>query len=102
MEKHGPNIIHMSIQRDYTPFELIVPDLDLKIISARNKQRLGQMEIDASDRALVFVEGLQQSAQAVVQQLDLPGVQGGQCPGTFRVERDTFYTLAFRVEFSQH
>jgi hypothetical protein len=85
----------MSIQRDYTPLEFIVPDFDLKIIAARDEEGLSEVEVDASDWAFVFVEGVEQCAETVVQKLDLTGVEGCQGPGTFRVECDAFYTLAF-------
>jgi hypothetical protein len=59
MEKNSPDIVHVSVERDDAPLDLVIPDFDLEVVAAGNKQGLGKMEIDASDRPLVLVESIQ-------------------------------------------
>jgi hypothetical protein len=70
----------MAIQCKQTPPSLVVPDLDLVIITTGDKQGLGRMEIDSSNGAIVFFEAINESSHAVVPKLDSRGVEGDENP----------------------
>jgi hypothetical protein len=70
----------MTIQCEETPPSLVVPDLDLVIITTGDKQGLSRVEIDSSNGAIVFFETINQSSHAVIPQLDGGGVKGDENP----------------------
>jgi hypothetical protein len=60
----------MSHEMKETPLELVVPDFDLVVVAARDKERLRLMEADAADGAVVLVKLVEERAHAVIPQLD--------------------------------
>lgn len=71
MMKHcGPDVIQVSQKSKDTSPLFIVPNFNLIIISARNKQRLLIMETYSSNGSVVFIEFVEQGAHAVIPQLD--------------------------------
>lgn len=70
MEENRANVIQMTIQGEQTPPSLVAPDLDLIVIASRHEQGLGRVEINASNRAIVFFKAVNERSHAVVPQLD--------------------------------
>jgi len=66
VEEHRAHIIQVTVQCEKAPPSLVVPDLDLVVIASGHKQGLGRVEIDASDRTIVFFESVNQCTHAVV------------------------------------
>ncbi|KAK7317791.1 hypothetical protein RJT34_02320 [Clitoria ternatea] len=65
----------------------MVPHLDLVVVTAAgDAEGLGFMEVDAMDDALVLIEVVGQSSNAVVTQLDDPAVETGEDPWALGVE----------------
>jgi hypothetical protein len=60
----------MSIQREKTAARLVRPDLDLVIVTARDEQGLRFVEVDATNRAIVFLEPVNQCAHSIVPELN--------------------------------
>ena len=77
---------------------LLVPYLDLVVISARHKKRLLLVEANATDRAIVLIKLVDQSAHAVVPQLNHAIVQGGQNPWSLGVEGQACIKSFIRTE----
>ncbi|MFS7952063.1 hypothetical protein Hanom_Chr07g00602521 [Helianthus anomalus] len=61
-----PNIIKVAKQRKQTPMQLVIPYFDLVIISCINKQRLRLMKMHATNRTVMFVKPINESAHTVV------------------------------------
>lgn len=51
MEKYGSNVVQMPVQRKETAPLFPVPDFDLVVVTARDKERLVGMEINSSNGA---------------------------------------------------
>lgn len=51
MKLHSANVVEMTEQREETTTLLVVPDLDLVVVTARHKQRLRRVEAHATHRA---------------------------------------------------
>lgn len=80
MEENRAHIIQVSVQCKKTPPGLVVPDLDLVVITAGYEQGLGRVEVDASDRSIMFFESVNECPHAVIPQLDSGGVKGDEDP----------------------
>ena len=102
VEKRRSNVIQMSQQGEQTLSVLVIPDFDLVIVATADEERLGLVEMDASDGPVVFVELVDQRLHAVVPQLDDARVQRGQDPRPLTVEGQAFHSSRFRFEFRQH
>jgi len=48
---NGANVIQVSCESELTTTRLVVPDLDLVVVSCRHEQRLRGMESNATDGA---------------------------------------------------
>lgn len=70
VEEDCPHIIQMPVQRKQTSSRLIAPHLDLVIIPARHEQRLRLMKVDAADRPIMFFKAVNESAHAIIPELD--------------------------------
>ncbi|KAK7301399.1 hypothetical protein RJT34_12262 [Clitoria ternatea] len=80
--------------------ELVVPYLDLVVVTAaRDEEWLGFIEVNAADGALVLVDVVGQSFDAVVTQLDDPVVETGEDPWALGVEGKTLHPVALGFEF---
>jgi hypothetical protein len=66
VEEHCAHIIQVTVQCEQAPPSLVVPDLNLVIITSGHKQGLGRVEINASDRAIMFFESVNESSHTVV------------------------------------
>lgn len=66
MEEDGANVVEMAIQGEQAPSGLIGPYLDLVIITARNKERLRFVKINAADRPIVLFEPIDQSSHPII------------------------------------
>lgn len=80
MEENCSHIIQVAIQCEQTPPGLVVPNLDLVVVTSRHKQGLGWVEVNAANWAIVFFESIDKSSHAVVPQLDGRGVEGDENP----------------------
>lgn len=70
MEEYSAHVIQVAIQCEKTPASLVVPDLNLVVVTSRHKQGLGRMKVDTADGAIVLFESVNESSHAVVPQLD--------------------------------
>lgn len=66
MEEDRAHIIQMAVQCEKTPSGLVIPNLDLVVIASGHKQGLSRVEIDSSDRTIVFLETVNECSHAVV------------------------------------
>ena len=102
MELHGPYVVQMAFKGVQAFFLFEVPELHLVVVTARGEQRLGPVELDASDWAFVLLEGIDQGLHVVVPELDHAVVQGGQDPVSCRVETYSFDPVAVCLKLYQH
>lgn len=66
MEENGSHVVQVAIQGEKTSPSLVAPDLNLVIISSGHKEGLGRVEVNASNRAIVFFEAIYQGSHAIV------------------------------------
>lgn len=66
MEEDRSDVVQMPIQREDTPPRLIRPHLDLVIIPPRNEERLGFVEVDASDWSIMLFEAVDKCPHTIV------------------------------------
>jgi hypothetical protein len=64
---------------------LVIPHLDLVVVTARTKDGLGRMKADASDGPVVLVVAIHERAHLVVPELDRAVVERRGEEGLFRV-----------------
>jgi hypothetical protein len=99
VEKDRSDVVQMATQCEQTSSSLIRPDLDLVVVTTRYKsvpsqyaaqshsallcsQWLRLVEVNATDRPVVFFEAVDQGSHAVVPELDGGGVQRHENPGS--------------------
>lgn len=70
VEFRSADIVQVPEQRKDAPALLVVPDFDLEVVASGNEQWLLAVEGDATYRAIVFIELLQQRVHTIVPQLD--------------------------------
>jgi hypothetical protein len=103
MEFHSPNVVQVPKQGEDASPQLVVPHLDLVIVTARNKQRLRHMEADATHwTTFMFLELLNHRLQPVIPELYCSIVKTGQDPGKFWVETQTFDAITLRLALDKH
>ena len=66
VEEDCANVIQMPVQCEETPASLVRPDLDLIIVSTRNKERLCLVEVDSPDGPIVLLESINQCPHSIV------------------------------------
>lgn len=91
----------MPKQRKQTPPLLIVPHLDLVIISSRHEKRLRWMKIHTSNRPLVLIKPINKRSHPVVPQLNHPAVQRGQYPWPLGMETESLHSITLCFKFCQ-
>lgn len=64
MKLDRPHIIQVSTQRVQNMFE--VPYLDLVVVAAACKHTSGRMKINRANRAIMFLEAIQQRSNPIV------------------------------------
>lgn len=69
VEEDCSYVVEMSVQGKQTSPRLIRPDLDLVVVASRNEEGLCLVEIDASNRPIVFFEAINKGSHAIVPQL---------------------------------
>lgn len=82
MEEDCADVVKMAIEGEQTSSCLVVPDLDLVVIAARNEQRLCLVEVDSSNWAVVLFKSVDQGSHAIVPQpvhtvSSINGARGG-------------------------
>ena len=80
VEENGSHIIQMSVQSEKTAPRLIRPYFDLVVVASRDEERLGLVEIDTSNRPVVFFETVNESTHTVVPKLNSRGMEGDEDP----------------------
>ena len=80
VEENGPNVVQVAIEREEAPPGLVAPHLDLVVVASRDEERLGLVEIDTSNRPVVFFETVNESTHTVVPQLNSGGMEGDEDP----------------------
>ncbi len=68
-------------------FQHCVSHFDFVVVASGDEERLLVVEADSTHRSIVLVELVDQSAHAIIPQLDNPIMQTRQDPGALRVER---------------
>ena len=56
----------MTEQSEQTTPELVVPDLDLVVISSRHDERFLQMKVDSPNRTFVLLEPINDGSHTVI------------------------------------
>jgi hypothetical protein len=66
MKLNSSNVIQVTQEGEETTTELVVPHLDLVVVSTRHDERLVEMKVHTAYRAIVFLEAINDSSHAVV------------------------------------
>lgn len=66
MEENRSHIIQVAIQCEQAPPGLVVPNLDLVIVTSGHKQGLGWVEVNTANWTIVFFKSVDKSSHAVV------------------------------------
>lgn len=75
MEHRRADVIQMPQQREDAPPLLVVPHLDLEVVSAGNEKWLLAVECNSPNRSVMFIELFDQRTDAIVPQLDYTTMQ---------------------------
>lgn len=102
VELNSTDVIQVSKKGKKASMQLIVPDLDLVIITSRDEERLRFMEMNAADRAIVLVEPVNQRPHPVIPELDYAAVETRKDPWPLSVKAKPLDPVALRLEFRQH
>jgi len=102
VELHSANVIKVPMKCEEAALSLVVPDLNLIIITSGHEERLRGVEVDASDGPVVLVEAVEEGAHAVVPHLDDAAVEAGQDPWAARVEGEALDPVALGLELGEH
>jgi hypothetical protein len=74
VEEDGSDVVEMAAEGEEAAAGLQRPDLDLVIVTAGNEERLGLVEIDASNGTIVLLKSVDEGSHAVVPELNGGGV----------------------------
>ena len=66
MELHRSDVVQMSQQREETPTQLVIPDLDLVIITTRYDHGFAGMKIDTTNGTIVLFESINNGPDAII------------------------------------
>lgn len=80
VEENGSDVVEMAVEGEKASSSLVGPDLDLVIVASRNEERLGLVEVDTSNRSIVFLEAINQGSHSVIPKLDGRGVKRYENP----------------------
>jgi len=81
---------------------LVIPDLNLVIVTSGHEERLRGVKVDAPDGPVVLVEAVEEGAHAVVPHLDDSAMEAGQDPWAARVEGEALDPVALGLELGEH
>lgn len=70
--------------------------------TSRDEERLGLMEVDATNRPIMLVKAVNKSAHSVVPELDHPAVQAGKDPWPLAMKAQPFHPITLRLKLRQH
>lgn len=102
MELDRADVVKVPMECEEAAMCLVVPHLNLVIVTSRDEERLGLVEVNAADGAVVLVEAVEERAHAVVPHLDDPAVEAGEDPWAARVEGEALDPVALGLELGQH
>lgn len=80
VEENGSDVVEMAVESKEAASSLVGPDLDLVVVASRNEERLGLVEVDTSNRSIVFLEAINQGSHSVIPKLDGRGVKRYENP----------------------
>ena len=86
VEENGSNVVEMAVKGEEASSGLVGPDLDLIIVASRNEERLGLVEIDTSNRSIMFLEAINQGSHTVIPELDSRGVKRYEDPWSGKLD----------------
>lgn len=66
VEEDGPDIVQVAVQSEQAPPALVGPDLDFVVVTSRYEEGLRRVEVNGSDRTVVFFESINQGSHPVV------------------------------------
>lgn len=66
VEEDRPHVVQVAVQGEETSPGLIRPDLDLVVVPSRDEQRLSLVEVDASDRTIMFLETIDEGSHTII------------------------------------
>ncbi|GAT24524.1 phospholipid-transporting ATPase [Aspergillus luchuensis] len=66
MEEYRPYVVQMAIQCEHATTSLVVPDLDLVVVTSGNEEGLCRVEVNATNGAIMFFEAINESSHAVI------------------------------------
>lgn len=90
MELHRANVVQMTQQGEQATTQLVVPHLDLVVVTSGHEEGLRFVEVNSTHGAIVLVKSIDKRAHAIVPQLDDSAVQARQDPWPLRVEAQAF------------
>lgn len=59
MEKCGPDVVDVSLQRKHTTLLLIVPDFDKRVVSSRHEERELGVKVDTSGGSIMCLDEME-------------------------------------------
>jgi len=83
MELYCADVVQVAKKGEEATPQLVVPYLNLIVITSRDEQRLRLVEVDATDRAFMLIKAVNECAHPIIPQLDDTTVQAGQNPWPF-------------------
>lgn len=66
VEEDSSHVVQVAVQGEKAPPSLMVPDLDLVVVTAGHEEGLGRVEVDAANRAIVFFEAIDKGSHAII------------------------------------
>ena len=66
VEEDCTDIVQMAIEGEEASSTLVRPDFDLVIITTRNEQRLGLVEVNASNGTVMLLKAVNQGSHPVI------------------------------------
>mmetsp|Transcript_4441 Transcript_4441/g.16200 ORF Transcript_4441/g.16200 Transcript_4441/m.16200 type:complete len:212 (+) Transcript_4441:5152-5787(+) len=102
VELNSPDVVKMPQQvRLQASSELVIPDLDLVIITTRYKKWLRLMEIHPTHWPLVLFKAIKEGSHTIIPQLDHTVVQTRNDPWSTRMEAQTFHTITLCLKLRE-
>jgi hypothetical protein len=80
VKEDGPNVVKMAVQGEQTASRLIRPDLNLVVVATGHEERLGLVEIDTANGAIMLLKSVDEGSHSVIPQLNSGRVEGDENP----------------------
>ena len=102
VEEDGTDVVEMAVKCKETFACLVVPDFDLVVVTTTDQERLGRVEADASNRAIVLLKSVVDGTGLVVPKLNGAVVKRRSQEGKAWVEGDTLDPIGLGLELCEH